>query len=256
MKEGRLILSKEEKRELGIKFKGDVYRCDWGLLPTHLKTKTKLGEMNLNVPKKAVAQIYTKLGIFDLYDVNEATKKGVYDDFKVVSRDLEDWEWKGNSANYVVLDTETTGFARYDEVIQLSIVDLNGEVLFDSYFNPTVKSHPEALKVHKLTHEFLSDKPKFQEKWEEIQQLLTGKIIIIHNELFDRRLLSQTCRRYSLSSEAEFETCCSMRYFQRRLGISKLGEVLTHLELIDNTDTLHNSLVDCQILVKALNTPH
>ena len=256
MKENRLILSEEEKRELGVKFKGDVYCCEWGALPTHLKTKTKLGEMSLNAPKKAAAQIYTKMGIFDLYDVNDATKKGVYDGFTVISHELEAWEWKDNPTQYVILDTETTGFARYDEVIQLSVVDLNGTVLFDSYFKPKAKSHPGALKIHKLTDEFLSDKPKFEEKWEEIQEVLAGKTIIIHNELFDRRLLSQTCQRYKLTPGIEFKTCCSMRYFQKRIGISKLGEILSHLNLMVDANTLHNSLVDCQMLVKALNTPH
>ena len=39
---------------------------------------------------------------------------------------------------YIVLDTETTGLnAAEDELLQVSIIDNEGAVLFDSYIRPT-----------------------------------------------------------------------------------------------------------------------
>lgn len=256
MKEDRLMLSKEEKRELGIDFEGDVYCCEWKQLPPNLKTKTKLDETGLNPPEQIEAKILTKIGLFDLYDLNKAKKKGSYDGFKTTRYELTNKEWVSSPTDYVVLDTETTGVCKKDEVIQLSIASLNGEVLFNSYFKPTVESHPRALKVHKITHEFLRDKPLFKDKWEEIERLLIGKTIIIHNEIFDVRLLSQTCQRYGITHSAEFKTCCSMRYFQRMIGISKLEDILKELGVKQDDKPLHNSLTDCEMLVKALNSPY
>lgn len=39
----------------------------------------------------------------------------------------------------IALDTETTGFKEDDEVLQLSIVDAKGKVLFNQYFKPNIK---------------------------------------------------------------------------------------------------------------------
>ena len=39
---------------------------------------------------------------------------------------------------YIIIDTETTGFHPYDgdELLQVSIIDTDGNVLFDEYFKP------------------------------------------------------------------------------------------------------------------------
>ena len=250
----KIKLKEKEKKRLNIDFKGDVYCCEWNELPGHLKSKTKINERNLIVPENIAAKIYTKIGVFELYNINEAKKKGEYDSFKTTSHQLAFKEWVDNPDKYVVLDTETTGFAKHDEVIQLSIVGMSNEILFNSYFKPTVESHPKALELHRLTNQFLSDKPYFADKWEEIERLLENKIIIIHNEMFDVRLLNQTCGRYEIKSNTNFNTCCSMRYFERTIGISKLENILKELSLIEDGKELHDSLIDCQMLVKALNT--
>ena len=249
----KIRLNELEKKRLNIDFEGDVYCCEWGELPSYLKSKTKINERNLIVPQEIAAKIYTKIGVFDLYNIDEAKKKGEYDSFRITPHQLTFKEWVNNPDEYVVLDTETTGFAKCDEVIQLSIVDMNNKILFNSYFKPTVESHPRALEVHKLTNQFLADKPKFSEKWEEIAKLLENKIIIIHNEMFDIRLLNQTCERYGIKTNINLNTCCSMRYFEREMGISKLENILKELSLIKDGKELHNSLIDCQMLVKALN---
>lgn len=42
----------------------------------------------------------------------------------------------------IVIDTETTGLnAKTDELLQVSIIDTDGNVLFDSYFKPTRHAH-------------------------------------------------------------------------------------------------------------------
>ena len=67
----------------------------------------------------------------------------------------------------IVLDTETTGLSPEtgDRVIELGCVELVNRKLTGNnlhlYFNPERDSHPDALRVHGLTTEFLSDKPKF-----------------------------------------------------------------------------------------------
>jgi len=91
----------------------------------------------------------------------------------------------------LVLDTETTGldFENGDKIVEIGIVELENHIQTGNYFhyylNPERDSSPEALKVHGLTREFLSDKPKFEEIVEEFLDFLGDSKIIIHNASFD-----------------------------------------------------------------------
>tara|TARA_A200000113_G_scaffold205495_1_gene201789 strand:+ start:252 stop:962 length:711 start_codon:yes stop_codon:yes gene_type:complete len=91
----------------------------------------------------------------------------------------------------LVLDTETTGldFENGDKIVEIGIVELENHIQtgnsFHYYLNPERDSSSEALKVHGLTTEFLSDKPKFVEIVEEFINFLGDSKIIIHNASFD-----------------------------------------------------------------------
>ena len=91
----------------------------------------------------------------------------------------------------IFLDTETTGFDfkignRIVEFGAVEVIDrrLTGNNLH-FYCNPNYEVEPGALNVHGLTNEFLSDKPLFGEKVEQMMEYLKGAEIIIHNAAFD-----------------------------------------------------------------------
>jgi len=91
----------------------------------------------------------------------------------------------------LVLDTETTGldFLNGDRIIEIGIVELENHIetgnYFHYYLNPEKDSSFEALKVHGLTKEFLSDKPKFKDIADEFVEFIGDSKIIIHNASFD-----------------------------------------------------------------------
>jgi len=97
----------------------------------------------------------------------------------------------------IVLDTETTGLSAEngDRVIELGCVELFNRKLTGNdlhiYFNPERESHEDALRVHGLTTEFLSDKPKFAAMAQEIADYLQGAELIIHNAAFDVGFLNK-----------------------------------------------------------------
>jgi DNA polymerase III subunit epsilon len=95
---------------------------------------------------------------------------------------------------YVILDTETTGLANDDEVIQLGVITPSGEVLLDHFIRPTQKRyiHPKAQQVHGIAMEMLRDKPLYTQVAHLLQGVVQGKTIVTYNAEFDRRLLSQT----------------------------------------------------------------
>jgi DNA polymerase-3 subunit epsilon len=97
----------------------------------------------------------------------------------------------------IVLDTETTGLSAEngDRVIELGCVELFNRKLTGNdlhlYFNPERESHEDALKVHGLSTDFLSSKPKFATLADDIVEYLRGAELIIHNAAFDVGFLNK-----------------------------------------------------------------
>ena len=105
-------------------------------------------------------------------------------------------EWKQDIADLlcteaVILDTETTGLSGDVRVIELSIVDLDGNVLFHSLFNPGTPLPEKIPELTGITDEMLLEAPSFLEKASEIVEILEGKSVIAWNADFDRQWLTR-----------------------------------------------------------------
>jgi DNA polymerase-3 subunit epsilon len=106
----------------------------------------------------------------------------------------------------LVLDTETTGldFANGDKIVEIGIVELENHIetgnFFHYYLNPERASSLEALKVHGLTQEFLSDKPKFEEIADEFIKFIGTSKIVIHNASFDIGFLNAELKNCNMTA--------------------------------------------------------
>lgn len=109
----------------------------------------------------------------------------------------------------VFLDTETTGARRVSEVIEICIVDEQGQTLFHSLVNPTTEIEPIASAVHGLTHKHVKDAPRYSEVHDEVTQNLHNRVVIAYSVSFDIRLLKQTANWYKLTFP-ELHTGCLM----------------------------------------------
>ena len=91
----------------------------------------------------------------------------------------------------IILDTETTGldFKTGHRVIEIGCVEIVNRKFtgneYHTYINPERESDEGALRVHGLTTEFLSDKPKFSEIYEEFINFIKDAELLIHNAEFD-----------------------------------------------------------------------
>ena len=101
----------------------------------------------------------------------------------------------------IVLDTETTGLDplaghRIVEVGCLELVNMVATgITFHSYFNPERDMPTGAQDVHGLTEEFLSDKPLFSDKADELLTFLGDAQLVIHNAQFDLGFLNAELER-------------------------------------------------------------
>ena len=101
----------------------------------------------------------------------------------------------------VVLDTETTGleWKKGNRVVEIGCVELlerrpTGRK-FHRYLNPDRESEPGALRVHGLTSEFLSGKPRIGEIVDELLDFVRGAELVIHNAEFDVSYLDAELER-------------------------------------------------------------
>ena len=79
-----------------------------------------------------------------------------------------------------VIDVETTGLdSQHDEILQLSIINDKGEIVFDSFFKPCANSWDEAQQVNQISPEMVESAPSFAAKVAEINAILrnTDRII-------------------------------------------------------------------------------
>lgn len=107
-----------------------------------------------------------------------------------------------NKHKYVILDTETTGIGKKDEIIEMAIIDLDGNSLFWSRFLPIKrKSIPkDATAIHGISYAMLKDYPRFSDFDGNLRAVINNKDIIAYNAEYDMRLYIQT---YLLAQQHE-----------------------------------------------------
>ncbi|MBS1104300.1 hypothetical protein JK202_15020 [Gluconobacter sp. Dm-62] len=72
----------------------------------------------------------------------------------------------------IILDVETTGISSYDEVIEISVSDLNGDILFYSRIKPTVKISSGALRLHGVSDEMLKNEPTIRQVLRRLKSII------------------------------------------------------------------------------------
>ncbi len=166
----------------------------------------------------------------------------------------------------IIFDTETTGmnFNARDKseghrIIELGCVEAinrrpTGRNLH-LYFKPDRKVEEEALAVHGITDEFLSDKPTFAEKLEEIESFLEGADeLIAHNSNFDCQFLNRELklanRDYRI--EQKFNIVDSLQIAKKRFPGQKNNlDALCKRFRVDNSNReKHGALLDSELLLE------
>jgi len=121
--------------------------------------------------------------------------------------------------NPIFLDTETTGIGLYDLVIEVGIVDFDGNALYDGLINPQRPIPAESSRVHGISDEMVKDSPTMREAWVDIEPILRDRAIGIYNADFDYRLVKQSVDHVGLPwSLRRNQTFCMMNMFAAWYG--------------------------------------
>ena len=156
----------------------------------------------------------------------------------------------------LVLDTETTGldFSNGDRIVEIGIVELENHIetgnFFHYYLNPERESCLEALKVHGLTAEFLSDKPKFEDIADEFIKFIDSSKIVIHNASFDIGFLNaelKNCNMSVINEEDIIDTIVLAKNKFRGQSIS-LDSLCRRYNIDISNREIHGALKDAKLL--------
>ena len=116
----------------------------------------------------------------------------------------------------IFLDTETTGLYRNSEVVEVGVVDRNGEELFESLVRPTTEIPAAATAVHGITNQMVARAPGWGSVWPRLSKILEGRVICIYNAPFDTRLLRQSTERQKMTwAPIGAEVCCVMQMYRQ-----------------------------------------
>lgn len=154
----------------------------------------------------------------------------------------------------IVLDTETTGLADSDELLQLSIIDDAGSILFNSYFRPDHHhTWPEAEAVNGIRPEDVADKPTVNECSHKIQSIIDeADIIVAYNADFDLKML----KKHGICIPADAVIIDMMILFAEIYGDyseyqgdyrwMNLSLCAEYYKYDWGDDSAHNALADCR----------
>jgi len=160
----------------------------------------------------------------------------------------------------IILDTETTGldYKSGNRVIEIGCVEIVNRRFtgneFQAYLNPDRDSEERALEVHGLTTQFLSDKPRFKDIYEEFITFIKGSELLIHNATFDVGFLDNEIKLLSkklpsLSDEvAKVTDTMSIARKKHPGQRNSLDALVRRYEIGGYDRELHGALLDSKIL--------
>ncbi|MDP0304444.1 DNA polymerase III subunit epsilon [Glaesserella parasuis] len=163
----------------------------------------------------------------------------------------------------VVLDTETTGMNFNGaphighNIIEIGAVEVINRRLtgrtFHVYIKPPREVDAEAMQVHGITNEMLTDKPAFAEIADEFIEFIKGAELIIHNAPFDVGFIDHEFSFLPNPPEKVAQMCTVTDSLQlaRKMYPGKrnnLDALCDRLGIDNSKRVLHGALLDAEIL--------
>ena len=114
------------------------------------------------------------------------------------------------------IDTETTGLEanKGHRIIEFGAVEMIDRKLTSSqmhfYFKPNITVEPGSFKVHGISDEFLADKPRIEDKIDEIMHYIKGAELVIHNAAFDLSFLNAELNLFQGHHWGQIENHCAI----------------------------------------------
>ena len=119
----------------------------------------------------------------------------------------------------VYFDTETTGTTTSSEIIEIGIVDSDGNILLETLVKPRGGIDPDAQRIHGISPKDVATAPPWTQVWPQVEAVLKGCKIGAYNSDFDLRMLKQSNQRSWIPWTLEdSDFFCIMKLYARFYG--------------------------------------
>lgn len=159
--------------------------------------------------------------------------------------------------NFVILDTETSGITRPAEIIEVAIINRNGEIILNQRVKPVHPIPDAASFVHGITDNLVADCPPWPEVRSLVLSAIAGRDVIVYNATYDRKLMhwsDEECGAEQFNYRQHADWYCAMEEFARYHGEvhphygsfvwKSLAYALDFMG-IEHAHLLHSALGDC-----------
>lgn len=156
----------------------------------------------------------------------------------------------------IIFDTETTGFdpKTGDRLVEIGCIELvdrreTGQS-FHAYFNPERDMPAAAEAVHGLSIQFLSDKPLFATRVDELLEFLGDAPLIAHNAVFDFGFVNAELARAGRPALDMTRMCCTVQMARKLHPGAKhsLDALCTRYGIDRSHRVKHGALLDAELL--------
>ncbi|GAB4569472.1 MAG: 3'-5' exonuclease [Anaerolineae bacterium] len=123
----------------------------------------------------------------------------------------------------VIIDLETTGMSDDPDVqiIEVAIIDQQGNVLINTLVRPQGFIPAGASRVNNIYDADVADKPTWPEVYPQVAEILTNRVAVAYNSTFEEAVLNAVCRRHNLPPIRPREWWCPMRAYQAYTGATR-----------------------------------
>jgi len=156
----------------------------------------------------------------------------------------------------IIFDTETTGLDpraghRLVEIGCIELIDRreSGRT-FHAYFHPERDMPAEAEAVHGLSIQFLSDKPLFAAKVDDLLEFLGDAPMVAHNAAFDFGFVNAELARAGRPALDMTRMCCTVQMARKLHPGAKhsLDALCTRYGIDRSHRVKHGALLDAELL--------
>lgn len=212
---------------------GNAVKCLW-------RNGLKDGQPAIQDLQKAIWYIQDEIDRMERATIQQRINEIVYD----IDNYLAD---ESKADKMLFLDTETTGLDDKAQVIQLAIIDEDGDMIVNTLLDTYTIISPEAYRVHKIGARQIKGYPHFRHIAGRINNLLNGRYVGMYNAEFDMRMMRQ-------SSDMSFKGAipvCVMQKAKERFGEEKWLSLVDACKRLDiELDNAHDAFADAWATAK------
>lgn len=180
---------------------------------------------------------------------------------------------------FVILDTETTGFNKNDKIIEIACLVISGDSVIDE-FTTLINPNRDVGKtqIHGIRPSMVTAAPIFSEVANDILRILQNRVLVAHNLAFDSRMLKQEFQKIGIdlnlgkgfctmtevsriysAQNSSLESACNIFEIEQTNMHHAMGDAITTLKLflalnpnLEKVEVIKNQFDTAKIPIRTL----